>query len=246
VLSATRLFPDVSNVKSIALMPLIRRGKLVGSLHFASDDKSRFTADKSSDLLDHFSRIIAMALENSINREFLLKQSHIDMLTQVNNRLCFNTELPLFLNRAQRSGKPLTGFFIDIDHFKQINDQHGHQAGDVCLRHVAKTIQQQLRKTDLLARYGGEEFVVLMPECAVDKALTIAERVRQSIDSIVFESPKGEAIHPTVSIGVATITIDKNNRNLEALGHTLLEHADTAMYQAKNNGRNQVVRYSEG
>ncbi|HEV2920860.1 MAG TPA: GGDEF domain-containing protein [Actinomycetota bacterium] len=101
-----------------------------------------------------------------------------DALTGVANRRAWDDELPLELARSARSGQPLCVALLDLDHFKAYNDRHGHQAGDRLLKATAAAWQDRLRKTDLLARYGGEEFAVLLPDCGLDGAMEIAERLR--------------------------------------------------------------------
>jgi diguanylate cyclase (GGDEF)-like protein len=145
-----------------------------------------------------------------------------DSLTGVANRRAWDEELPRELARSARSGQPVCVALLDLDHFKAYNDEHGHQAGDRLLKAAAAAWEGRLRKTDLLARYGGEEFAVLLPDCALDNAMEIAERLRTA-------QPEG-----TCSIGVA----DWDGR--EDLGQ-LVARADRALYAAKAGGRDQCL-----
>jgi diguanylate cyclase (GGDEF)-like protein len=143
-----------------------------------------------------------------------------DSLTGVANRRSWDEELPRELARAARSGQTVCVALLDLDHFKAYNDEHGHPAGDRLLKAASAAWEGRLRKTDLLARYGGEEFAVLLPECQLDNAMEIAERLRTA-------QPEG-----TCSIGVA----DWDGRQGE---DELIARADRALYAAKAGGRNQ-------
>lgn len=242
VLTAGRIFPGSGRVVSSACMPLVRQDKLVGSLHFASDSTERFQPDMATDFLSHLASIVSLCLENCIGREHLSRQGKVDMLTQVNNRRSFEAELERELERAQRNQEPLSCMFVDVDHFKQINDQFGHQAGDLVLKHLAYEVSLQLRKTDFLARYGGEEFVVLAPRCPQAHAERLAERIRVAVEEMAIDVCGSKKVRPTVSVGLATWCPKQQGRcDLQLVGHGLLASADEVMYQAKRGGRNQVL-----
>nr|WP_255568387.1 GGDEF domain-containing protein [Aestuariicella albida] len=184
--------------------------------------------------------ISAVCLDNSLGHELFQHQSFQDRLTQVSNRMHFEQEYAKELERAERNRQPLTCLFLDLDHFKEVNDQHGHQFGDACLKEVAATIRQELRKTDLLARYGGEEFVVVLTDCDQAEGLRIAERIRTATAGLKVAG-KG-VIKPTVSIGLSCWhPVEERAQDLAGLGEMLLKCADEAMYDAKRKGRNQVV-----
>lgn len=239
-LTASRLFPNLDQLGSAALLPLVRHNQLIGSLHFASRSPERFSADKAGDFLHHLACISAVCLDNSLGHEMFKHQSFQDRLTQVSNRMHFEQEYAKELERAERNRQPLTCLFLDLDHFKEINDQHGHQFGDACLKEVAATIRQELRKTDLLARYGGEEFVVVLTDCDQAEGLRIAERIRKATAGLKVAG-KG-VIKPTVSIGLSCWhPVEERAQDLVGLGEMLLKCADEAMYDAKSKGRNQVV-----
>lgn len=239
-LTASRLFPNMDVLGSAALLPLVRDNQLLGSLHLASRSAERYAAEKSVDFLHHLASICAVCLDNSVNYEHLQHQSLQDRLTQISNRMHFDLEFAKELERAERTRQPLTCLFLDLDHFKEVNDQFGHQLGDACLKQVAATIKAELRKTDVLARYGGEEFVAVLGACTQDEGLAIAERIRQSVAALKVTG-RG-VIRPTLSIGVACWQpLEDQVGDLAHLGEHLLRCADEAMYDAKRGGRNRVA-----
>lgn len=160
----------------------------------------------------------------------------IDPLTQVGNRKLFDEQLDRFFKIAARYHRPLSMALIDIDHFKKVNDGHGHAVGDAVLRELSLRLKKNVRTSDILARIGGEEFCVLMPETDKFEALTIQDRLRASIASVPFRKPEGGlSLNVTVSIGVSAIPDDASSQA------GLYRKADEALYRAKENGRNQVV-----
>lgn len=239
-LTASRLFPNLDQLGSAALMPLVRDNQLLGSLHFASRTAQRFSVEKSVDFLHHLASICAVCLDNSVNYEHLQHQSLQDRLTQISNRMHFEQEFAKELERAERSRQPLTCMFLDLDHFKEINDQFGHQLGDACLKQVAAAIKAELRKTDVLARYGGEEFVAVLGACALEEGLVIAERIRKAVAALKVTG-RG-VVRPTISVGVSCWhPVEEQVGDLTQLGEQLLRCADEAMYDAKRDGRNRVA-----
>lgn len=166
----------------------------------------------------------------------LEKASRTDALTGLNNRAFLMECLTRELDRSQRYHRPLSLLFIDLDHFKQVNDRLGHAAGDETLRRTAEVLAGEIRAGDILGRFGGEEFIVGLIEAGVQEAQETAERLRQSIERMDLHTRNG-AVPLTVSIGVAAITDDADT--LEQL----LDHADQALYQAKAVGRNCVRVY---
>ena len=157
-----------------------------------------------------------------------------DPLTGVYNRRRFFHEAESELYRARRYDRPLVVVEIDIDHFKKINDTHGHGVGDDCLKTLATLIKNRLRRSDLFARIGGEEFVMLFPETQLGDALRLSERIRKQIEGVRIETPNG-AVGFTVSMGVADFKREGDSLN------QLLARADAALYRAKRDGRNQVA-----
>ena len=156
-----------------------------------------------------------------------------DELTGVKNRRAFNEQADTMFAYTQRYGVPLCALLLDIDHFKQINDTHGHAAGDKVLQAVAEQIQSTLREADLCGRLGGEEFGVLLAGTNMHVAVQIAEKIRLAVEAIEV-LVNGATLHVTISVGVAEAGPACANTS------TLLAQADAAMYHAKSNGRNQV------
>jgi diguanylate cyclase (GGDEF)-like protein len=159
----------------------------------------------------------------------------VDALTQVFNKRYFNEALEREHNRAQRYKRELSLALFDLDHFKAINDAHGHLAGDAVLRQLAAEVKPRLREQDIFARVGGEEFAVLLPEIGADGAMTAGDKVRRIVEAATF-LVETLPLRVTVSVGVASLESDSK----EAV--TLYERADAALYEAKRSGRNRVER----
>ena len=162
--------------------------------------------------------------------EALSHQANTDALTGKMNRRALNNALAELIVKGERRKTVFSLLMMDIDFFKAINDNHGHDVGDKALQHVANRISSQLREGDLCARYGGEEFVVLLPNTATDEAMQVAERIRAEVESSPLNLPKQPI---TLSIGVATY-----QPGMDA--EKLLKAADKEVYRAKESGRNQV------
>lgn len=225
-------------MRSAAMLPLVRQGYLVGSLHFGSFAAQRFSADKSTDFINHLASIVALCVENSVNRERLHRLSLIDSLTRVGNRRAFNQALDREISRAIRQREPLALMLIDLDHFKQINDRFGHPSGDRALRVVAQEVAALLRKTDHVCRYGGEEFALVLPNCPAELALEVAERIRRCVGSLQLRSDHGDPFGLTLSLGVTCWPADAESAT--GLAERLVGLADDAVYRAKSGGRNRV------
>ena len=226
---------------SVAIVPLRRQGRLIGYLNFGSHDASRFGSDVATDFIEEQASIVAICLENVINNERLKHIGLTDPLTGVYNRRFIETRLHEEIRRAQRQGYALSCMYLDIDHFKKINDRFGHQDGDDVLREVAVRIKAELRLSDTLGRFGGEEFVVLLIDAPIGGARNVAERIRISISSHAFQLESGRSCQASVSIGVATLDADSTNQPVEAVAQHLIGKADRALYHAKNSGRNRVA-----
>jgi diguanylate cyclase (GGDEF)-like protein len=129
---------------------------------------------------------------------------------------------------------------IDLDRFKQINDKHGHLAGDAALREASQRVDAHIRGSDAAARFGGDEFVVLAPGISPAQASALAERIREAVGGVPLEVAAGVQLTLTVSIGVAGITPARTETDLKAAAERLLSDADAALYRAKQGGRNRV------
>lgn len=176
------------------------------------------------------------ALKNANEKLKLL--SLIDGLTQIPNRRKFDECLASEWNRHQREKNAFSLILCDIDFFKFYNDTYGHQAGDECLKTVAKTIHTSIHRSgDLAARYGGEEFAVILPDTGLEGARVIAERIRTSVQNLKIEHKTSKVDeHITLSLGISTTTPGPNNS-----AESLVAFADKALYQAKAGGRNQIM-----
>ena len=236
------LFPHPpAGLASVALVPLMRNRRLIGSLNLASRDPSRFTPLLGTDFVEHMGSIIAICLENVISNEMLKYIGLTDALTGVYNRRYMDRRLAEEIARARRQGYPISCMYIDIDYFKQVNDSHGHLAGDDVLREVAARIKAELRMSDALGRFGGEEFVVLLIDADLASATMVAERIRVGVASQPFLLPDGQEVPATVSIGVAMLEDAGVDDAIEGVAQQLVGMADQALYQAKENGRNRVI-----
>ncbi len=187
----------------------------------------------SDSLRNEFSEIESFVRKS---RKRLATLAHADKLTGLYNRQYFDEVALDQVEKMRSLHRPLSILFIDIDHFKKINDEHGHVFGDEVLRAVAWLIQKACRKTDIVARYGGEEIVVLLPNTADPDARRIAEEIRTIIES---QTQHKMNIRVTVSIGVAVFPNDGSDLR------ALIECADKALYRAKDAGRNRVIVYRE-
>ncbi len=165
--------------------------------------------------------------------EEIYRLTIIDGLTQVHNKRYLYEALERELVRGRRHNRNLAVLMFDIDHFKRINDLHGHLAGDFVLKEMARIVQGRIRRDEVFARYGGEEFCIILPETTLEGAVELAERIRQQIEEQTFVFQQDE-IKVTVSIGAAGMTDDDRNAN------ELLKRADERLYEAKHSGRNCV------
>ena len=226
---------------TVAIVPLQRRGVYLGCLVFGSDEATRFQADMATYFLECLGKVLSVCMENSLNYEQLRRSSLFDTLTGVNNRHFFEQRMDEEISRSIRTGDQLSCLFIDIDFFKKVNDEYGHQAGDVALKLVANCLRQQLRGNDVLARYGGEEFVAILPTASESKGLEVAERMRQSVERLAIDVAKGISLQVTISVGVSTFVVQEIGQSKPIDKAVLIERADKALYEAKNTGRNKVV-----
>lgn len=177
-----------------------------------------------------------IARRKQVEVDGIMAQAHeisqVDALTILPNRRMIIRELHDEVLRAERYNSPLSISVVDVDHFKKINDSHGHMAGDEVLRQVALQLREHIRHPDLAGRYGGEEFLLLLPnsdaKAAAEQAERLCKKVRENLVHI-----NSHTLHVTISIGVAQFV------NGTDTWETLLNRADTAMYEAKNNGRDQ-------
>lgn len=170
----------------------------------------------------------------------LLQQARVDMLTGLYNRRHFFELAEQEMARATRYGAPVAAMMLDLDHFKAVNDNHGHHVGDLVLKRLGEVCTSTLRTIDIVGRLGGEEFAVLMPQTRIEQALEVAERLRVALSASPVALPaSSEWVHITVSIGATALST--NDRQVE----DLLRRADQALYAAKASGRNRVATHTD-
>jgi two-component system cell cycle response regulator len=232
VLDATlnRLLPDARNV---VVLPLSAEGEPLGAL--AVERGGLFGVKlpvRAVTMLNQFAATAAMAVHNARLRAEVERLANEDGLTGLANRRVFEEVLGRELSRSRRTHEPLAMVVFDVDFFKRVNDTLGHQAGDAVLRQVAQVLAATARDVDLVARYGGEEFTVVLPNCSLDDAAGVAERMRSGVTA----HPRLAGI--TLSAGVAEIPTNAADEE------GLIAAADEAMYTSKRTGRNRTTRSS--
>jgi two-component system cell cycle response regulator len=233
--------PAAAGAKSMAMLPIVFRGELIGSINFCSSNSDGFKPDETADDFEHLARIASLCLENAINRARLLRSGFTDALTGWHNRHYFQVRLNEELARARRDGTRLVCLMLDIDHFKCVGDNWGHAAGDEALREVAQRVDLQVRASDIAARYAGEQFVVLMPDTDVGAAQLLAERIRHALAETPIDLANGAAVSLTGSIGIAEVQLAPEADDLKTVGDSLMARAGVALYAAKSAGRDRVV-----
>ncbi len=234
------LFHNANHLRSLALVPLTRHARLQGLLCLGSADATRFAHDMASDLLQRLGAVLGVCLENAYNRARVTRSGLADYLTGWHSRRYLHARLREELARAARGGTTVSCLMIDIDHFKAINDEYGHLAGDEALREVTGRVELQIRASDTAARFGGDEFSLLLPDTSVAAAGQLAERIRAAMQA-PFELRSGQQLALRLSIGVAGAQPTRADRDLKAVAERLLAAADAALYRAKAAGRDQVV-----
>lgn len=240
-----KLFPTYDPT-SIAIIPLRRQQQIIGYLGMGSDELERFAPNLATDFIERLASVAAICLENVINNERLKHLGLTDSLTGIHNRRYIDQRLLEEIARAHRDRTPLSCLYIDIDYFKNVNDQFGHQNGDVVLRSISACIKKELRLSDALGRFGGEEFVVLLSNTSLETAILIGERIRTSIaEQHVHLVKRKEIITVTASIGVACLLPPEQDLPADELVQQLITQADQALYQAKSSGRNSVVSFDQ-
>ncbi|SFG17087.1 diguanylate cyclase (GGDEF) domain-containing protein [Duganella sp. CF458] len=240
-----RQFPQTGmRLQSVGVVPLLRNKRLIGSLNLGSADPTRFSPSLGTDFVEHMASIIAICLENVISNEMLKYMGLTDALTGVFNRRYVDRRLLEEIARARRQSYPVSFMYIDIDHFKRVNDTVGHGGGDEVLREVANRIKAELRLSDALARFGGEEFVVLLIDADLESATYVGERIRAGIAASMIGLSHGVKVSITASVGVSSLAQVPEDASPEEQATQLIEQADEALYQAKEGGRNRVIRYA--
>ncbi len=214
----------------IAAVPLVAKSKVVGVMKLSDPDPAKLSPENCRKL-HTIAGAIAVALENSR----LYRMAVTDGLTGLYVHRHFQHRLEEEFARSLRYGTHLALLMVDIDHFKQFNDTHGHRTGDEVLKGVATILSEEARGTDVVCRYGGEEMAIICPQTDIAGAIIIGERIRSRTDHRKFEADGvTDPLHVTVSIGIAVYQSGMEKRS------DLVESADVALYHAKKNGRNRV------
>jgi diguanylate cyclase len=199
----------------------------------------------ANDKVERMGIVIYDVTESAMTRQALefaqaelLQVSRTDRLTNLWTRGYWEERLNEEWERAKRSQQQISLVMFDIDHFKKINDGHGHQTGDEAIRLVSRTLRENSRDVDICGRYGGEEFVVILPNTPQGGAMIFCERLRKAIAAKSVLGPAHEVVQFTISLGIAEFNDDIEN------AHQWLQQADVALYSAKNAGRNQTQIYT--
>lgn len=216
-------------IRSILVIPLMIRGRPIGVICATHEQRGRFTKDHQS-LLSFLANSIVLDVDNAR----LYRLAITDPLTGLYNRQHLAERLKKEVDRCHRYRVPLTVMMLDIDHFKSVNDQYGHAAGDQVLEVLGKRLKIATREVDFVARYGGEEFIILLPNTERAGAEHVTKRVLGSMRANPFVLDDGTIVKLTLSIGVAVLNDREEPRDL-------LARADAALYQAKSEGRDRYV-----
>ena len=222
---------DGSGVAMEALIPLPIRAPAWGVLLLQRAGGEGFTTDEMA-LAGEFIRLALVHVDQALTAIQLRRSAELDALTGTFNRRTIDQWLVRSFGEAERDGQPISVLFVDMDHFKAINDKFGHACGDHCLRVVAQGLRAALGEGDLLGRYGGEEFIAVLPGRGGAAARMVGEQLRGDIERLSVDW-EGQVLDLTVSVGVATRLNDEDPRNT-------IDRADKALYAAKRGGRNCV------
>lgn len=218
------------------LVPVVTDESVIALMRLTRSREKPFSTDELR-FLEAVANQTALALERVKLIAFLENLSITDALTGIANRRHFEWRLSEEVERARRYKYPLSALLLDLDHFKQVNDNYGHQIGDIVLQQVAQRLKSSLRRTDFLARYGGEEFVVLAPQTPAERAIILGERLRQVIAESPITVSDDLQIRITLSVGIAVFPDHAQNES------ELIGAADAALYKAKQMGRNRVCMF---
>lgn len=222
---------EEQQIRPLAVVPLIYRERFMGVLLVRSDDSTRIWQENEVLLMRTVADQVTVAVNHARLFGQMQQQALTDGLTGCFNRRSFEMQLERDLHLATRMRQPVSLIMLDIDHFKRVNDNFGHDAGDIALRTLAECMREELRGVDTAARYGGEEFAVILPQAGIEGAHAVAERLRARIEKTEVPGVG----HITASFGVATFPLHATSRD------QLVITADRALYTAKHSGRNRVA-----
>ncbi|HLF76895.1 MAG TPA: sensor domain-containing diguanylate cyclase [Dehalococcoidia bacterium] len=227
-----------ADMRSGLIVPLIVGARVVGTLACWSREADAFSDDDQR-VMEMMASQVATAVAAAESTELYQRRARLDPLTGLYNRRELDQDLQGFLAELEESGRKATVAMADIDHFKRFNDDYGHHVGDVTLQKVAAVMRNSLRETDRMYRYGGEEFMAVMVDANREQSLVLAERIRAAVEATPLSGESMEPVGPiTVSIGLSLFPEHAHDFSV------LIELADEAMYQSKQNGRNQVTLWS--
>lgn len=219
-------------------VPVFVNNRVMGAMELFSKVHNGFS-DDDAQLLWMLSRVSENLLSREYSNEGLIHFAFTDHLTGLKTRGYFEQQLELEIKRTERKGESFCLLMLDIDRFKSLNDAYGHHAGDKVLRRVASVLTKDMREVDTVARYGGEEFVIILPETTEEEAHAVAQRIRAAVETERFSVDATRTEPITISIGLAVFGKDATS------GKHLVQRADSALYVAKGQGRNKVVKYSD-
>ncbi len=234
-----RFFPGMDKIsgfktESIICAPLMSRGKVLGVIELINKKIGDEFTEADLESLVHLADFIAIAIDNAKNFEKIQELTIRDDLTCLYNTRFFHEMLEREIKRAMRKKRELSLIFMDLDHFKEVNDTYGHIYGSALLKEVAEVIMHSVRNIDIPIRYGGDEFVIILPETAKSQAEIVAKRILNNIREKVFLKQEGLNLKLTASIGFATFPDDAKDKE------SLIKSADNAMYKVKYTSRNDV------
>ncbi len=214
------------------IVPLIAAGHSTGFMLLVRLAPDPRFDDSSIEIAETIAQSVATSIENASLYSQMERMAITDGLTGLYNRRGLTQMGQREIDRARRFDRAFSVLMLDLDHFKELNDTHGHAAGDNVLRQLADLLSQLVRSIDVVARYGGEEFTILLPECPHDCGQEVAERLRRAVENTTFQTDAGE-LELSISLGLAS------GSNMPLDLEALIEAADRALYAAKEAGRNQ-------
>jgi len=226
--TAPRLASLLPGARNVVIVPLFAEGHPIGILALERGGGIGHIPRWAVSMVQQFASHGALALHNAWLLEEVQRMAETDPLTGLANRRVFERALEREIARASRTGQAVSLLMLDADHFKQYNDRFGHRAGDELLQSLARALVEHSRAFDTVARYGGEEFAVILPECPVEEAHSVAERLRLVSSAVEGRTPV------TLSGGVATYPVHGRD------GAALIEAADEALYESKRSGRDRL------
>ncbi|MCB1386672.1 MAG: PleD family two-component system response regulator [Nitratireductor sp.] len=243
-LDPLRLCSQLKSLEQTRMLPLLlvseleQERKVIQALDMGVNDYIRRPVERN-ELLARVRTQVRRRRFNLLLRDSVqqtIEMAVTDALTGLNNRRYLDSHMPGMFEQARGKGRPLSMLICDIDHFKQVNDSHGHDVGDEVIAEFARRIRKNIRNIDLACRFGGEEFVVAMPDTDMKLARVVAERIRNEVAMHPFVVDHGgKQLAITVSVGIATLETDEDTPE------KLLKRADIGLYQAKRAGRNRVI-----